>query len=123
MGTLPEGQQVVVLDTAVDEKGRKWAKIRTCPPEVKKSSSIISQDTAGPHIGTSTLSAMTIAVGWVEVNLTGGMKLLERVEHAETGAGEGSLSYSAVESLLGAQVRLGKHLRMYTHVCSHRSAT
>ncbi len=118
VGSLPEAQRVVVLDTAVDEKGRKWAKVRTCPPDDKK-----DQDAAEPHADTSALSVMTIAAGWVEVNLTGGMKLLEQVQHAEAGVGEGSLSYSAVESLLGAQVRLGTHLQMHTRLRSHRYAT
>ena len=117
VSTLPEGQHVVVLDLAVDEKGRKCAKIRTCAPD--RSTITASQDTAN----TSNSSAVPVAVGWVEVHSAGGVKLLEQVGR-EAGAnggvatpGEGSLSYSAVESLLGAQLRLGMLLTRLFHQC------
>jgi hypothetical protein len=110
VGTLPEDQHVVVLDMAVDEKGRKCAKIRTCTPDRSTGTTgTTGQDAAN----TSTSSAAAAAVGWVEVHSAGGVKLLEQVgreagvDSGVAAPGEGSLSYSAVESLLGAQLRLG----------------
>ena len=110
MGTLPVGQHVTVLDMAVDTQGRKWAHV----------TQIDDQD----------IGQEAIAVGWVEVELAGGVKLFKRLSPSDTGTGGGvaprserSLSYSAVEVLLGTQLRLGTRLWMLICTGPHHSPT